>query len=332
MTSEEKIGSSKVPQFREHDPIGWYDQFEGFMMRSAADTALIEERPEEEGSKQSTWDKRNKICISYLQEAVCESQNTSARLIVFDRNVNRHKSAKQICDILIETFRIKDARVIHSELENFAGLKLETNERPISFINRIEEAREKLRQLGRTLNEEVDLVGRLIAGLEIHADYRALAVGIKLQANISWTEAKNMVRAEDLANPKHQKTTSEQEKAHFTSTNKNETITCQICRKPGHSAAKCFHRFKGDPNKNDRKQSDEKGSYEKGKQIKCYYCGKIGHKAPDCRKKKKDMENKKKDNSPGGNQHSGNKKRSGWDDINESASMMQESGSKRART
>ena len=162
---KEKGRTSKVPQFRKDDPNGWYQEYQGYMVRhNMAHLALTTNRPAG-GNPATEWDKRNAYCLSYLQEAVTQPQNRGPKSVVFAHE-HRESTAKDLCDALINKYHIRDPRAIHAAQESFTGLRLIEGEKATSFLVRIEEGREVLRRLGKDLDERVDLVGRLITGIE----------------------------------------------------------------------------------------------------------------------------------------------------------------------
>jgi hypothetical protein len=334
MSTEEEKKYSRVPQFQKNNVTGWLAEFKGFLMRyDLAHLALATDRPRGAEDRE-VWDKRNAYCISYLQEAVRGPENRNAKQIVFAHE-NENKSARQICNILSERFLIRDSRIIHAAQENFVRLKLQPGELATSFIVRIEEAREGLRRLGKELDEEVDLVGRLIAGLEPDGRYTALASALKMKDNITWEYACNSVRADDQAlreQPNETATITESAKlAHHSG-------SCQICGKGGHTAKNCHFRFNkpSSDNNNRNNQGYNTRSSSSSKDITCYFCKKKGHKSFECRKKKK-YDEKQKSTASGGDQKESSQtghKRKSWDDAGEGefSGMLQQKSGKRSNT
>lgn len=347
---DEESSRFRVPAFRQQDPYGWLEEFEGYMRRQdQAHLALTTERPVGVSeSKLKSWDKKNDTCISYLQEAVRGNENRSAKQLVF-KYENKDKTAKEIIDQLTQKFFIRDSRIIHAHQEHFVRMKLAEGEKASSFITRIEEANELLRRVGKILDPEVDLVGRLIAGMEKDARYKHMASALKLQSNLTWEEACRLVQADDQADANTIEgtgTTTESANAAFTQS--ASPTVCQICKTPGHAADKCRYRLKSrqDGDQSKRKsgndQTGNKSSNQQGKQsrisITCYFCHKTGHKADECRAKRAWL--KKKGQDPGKNaqpqestQSSSQKRKHGWDDEPEFSGMMQQQpeASKRGR-
>jgi len=349
---EEESTRFRVPSFRQNDPHGWFEEFEGFMRRQdQAHLALSTEKPVDGSqSKIRLWEKRDDYCISYLQESVRGPENRSAKQIVF-KHENKNKTAKEIIEQLTAKFFIRDSRIIHAHQEHFVRMRLAEGERASSFITRIEEANEQLRRVGKALDPEVDLVGRLIAGMEKDSRYKHLASALKLKANLTWDEAVLQVEADDQAATNDsggRGNTEESANAAFTQS-ASSTVACQICKKTGHSANKCRHRYKGggqdDDHPKGRKGNDkygDKGPKQQGKQdtsgITCFFCHKKGHKADVCRAKEAWLKTKGKDRekntqSQDPSQLSGQKRKTGWDDEPEYAGMMQQQSgeSKRGR-
>ena len=334
---------SRVPAFRASDPNGWFEEFTGYMMRQdQAHLALINERPDENHASDSSirrWNKRNDYCISYLQEAVAGPTNRSAKLLVF-KYENRNKSAKELCELLIEEFFIQDPRIIHAAQEHFVGMRMVEGEKGTSFITRIEEANETLRRVGKILDPEIDLVGRLIAGLEKDPRYLPLASALKLKKNLQWIDAVRLVQADDQAHSNDfngQGAPTESANAAFIESTR---IVCQMCKNPGHSAHQCRYRYKRDGNSQDggHKQGNKNqgnknhGGNTQGKTnrgaITCYFCKKTGHIEKEGRAKKSWLQKKglggkeSKNNKQEPTQLTGQKRKHGWDDQPEEFSGM----------
>ena len=338
----EQESRSRVPAFRASDPNGWFEEFTGYMMRQdQAHLALITERPDDDASDSSIrrWNKRNSYCISYLQEAVAGPTNRSAKLLVF-KYENKLKSAKELCELLIEEFFIQDPRIIHAAQEHFVGMRMVEGERGTSFITRIEEANETLRRVGKILDPEIDLVGRLIAGLEKDSRYLPLASALKLKKDLKWIDAVRLVQADDQAHSNDfngpEPSTESANAAFIESTG----VACQICKIPGHSAHQCRFRYKRDSNgqgggnkQGSKHSNNNNGGNNQGKShrsaITCYFCKKTGHIEKECRAKKSWLQKKgsgnAKDNKNGkqeSTQLTGHKRKHGWDDQPEEFSGM----------
>lgn len=337
MEEEKDNRSTKVPQFRQDDPHRWFAEFTGYLMRhNMAHLTLTLPKPRSVDTNQdmsAAWEKRNAIAMSYLQEAVNAPHNRSAKAIVF-ASTNKEKTAKQLCETLIGEFFIKDSRIIHAAQTNFTTLTLLPNEKATSFITRLEEGREQLERHGKTLDEEVDMVGRLIAGIEEDSRYASLASALKLKGKLQWREACRLIQAEELARGPTTHPKSETAKVAvaqgYSATGFDRDTVCQICKKTGHTADRCFHRLKD--NNFNKSRNDFNNKQNSGKDITCFYCKKKGHKSFDCRAKKRAEAQKKNNNQMDRNHNhpTGGKKRSSWDDEpGESANMLSRKTQKR---
>ena len=64
-------------------------------------------------------------------------------------NADPNTSATALLKLLEDRFNLKDIKVIQNELKNFNGLQILPNETAESFVNRIQVAATKLKNLGR---------------------------------------------------------------------------------------------------------------------------------------------------------------------------------------
>ena len=77
-----------------------------------------------------------------------------------------------------------------------------------SFIKRIPEAKSRLAAYARQLDNEIDLLGRLKAGLRNTDRYNNLVLTMKAQTDMTWEKATDMVINMDLIDAKNQKSSS----------------------------------------------------------------------------------------------------------------------------
>lgn len=330
MTDESK--SLKTPQLNRNGITVWVEEFKGHLMGyKRSHLALEEERPtasedkkteledkpaqlryylEDVKEDQERWDERNDIVCCRLIDSVKDPINSEAKQLIFEA-IRGKKKAKEICEILVKRFDSTDSRVINAMVKRWTALKGAPGEKATSFITRLKEMQEYLRQKGKTYDNG-ELVGRLLDGLKGVKQYEMIIAAMETVKNLKFEDAIEQLRTKDEAEMAAEGETQTEtaamahgaptaRKAHGAPPTPNhqrdDNIECQICKKKGHSAYRCHFREKGKGQGNQyqgsKYQKQKSGGNKKNiKDVECFICHKKGHYARDCRSKARGKEHK----------------------------------------
>jgi hypothetical protein len=321
---------SKVPQLNEHEITEWLAEFKGHLMKySRSHLAIENTRPERDEARiaeltagpnpevnlrryevdlkdrQDDWDERNDIATSNLIDSTKDVNNSEARQIIFD-SLKDKLTAKEICSALVTRFDSVDPRVINAVIRRWTSLKIVPGERATSFITRLKELRENLRKKGKTFTDG-ELVGRLLEGLNGEPRYAMNVAAMEIVKNLTFEDAVTQLQTKDTAEflvsdvgnetAAMATSSSEQQTRKNMSGGRGGGERCQICKKTGHSAAKCRFRYnKKDEGGEDKGKSkdDLSSKFKNKKGVKCYNCGKMGHYANECRQPDQRKQGKQK--------------------------------------
>ena len=338
-TTEPKTKLS-VPIFMPRNFIKWEELIRGFLMRHAmAHLALKMDRPADptadevkqtlvrkngkltetkktrllfENSRKSKrfYEKRNMIAYSYILESVSDPTNEIAYRVVSDYAKEQEDAclpvtAKGALQKLRERFHVVNQRVLQAELASFNSMNILPNEKAESFVNRLLDSKATLANLGRKLDDDTDLLGRLIAGLKASERYAAVGHLMGLTSDLTWRKAVDQIVAGDY-DTAFQKL-EEEMKTPQNSTAEKANLA-KDSRNNGH---------RDDRDKNDRDRFRERDRKDRDKwcslhhtsshdereckslnrdrsKLTCHFCDKEGHTVDRCIEKKRYIERKKR--------------------------------------
>jgi hypothetical protein len=224
-------------------------------------------------------------------------------------NADPNTSATALLKLLEDRFNLKDIKVIQNELKNFNGLQILSNETAESFVNRIQVAATKLNNLGKAVNEDIEMLARLKEGLIIDARYKDLAQAIKVASDMTWRKAVNHVITEDLnlavkiiedPSIKPDKVNMVKAKSQRKRSSKNSHLSgvrCNICNKIGHLAANCYRNRDRKSYKTQKFQNNNNHPNKR----KCYLCDSTDHVIKDCPKQQEFKDYKRNHNDDNDN-------------------------------
>jgi|SaaInlV_150m_DNA_4_1039716.scaffolds.fasta_scaffold01866_2 hypothetical protein len=335
----------RIPQLRTKGIAMWLEEFKACLMGwKSSQLALEQKRPEEDpieiqyhtpvppmattaldnykaGIKkdQIMWDERNDRVKSLLVQATSSTENTEARQLIME-SIREGKTSKEICDALVARFFSTDSRIVNVAIAEMSSLKAASGEKATSFITRLLESKEELRQMGKIYSNG-EMVGRLMDGLKDSPDYAMIIATFETIKDLRFEDAIEQLRTKDRRTNIDKPPTETAAFAQGTNDSQHQQrdrnkTNCQICRKPGHSASTCHYRYSGQKTNKKNGPQNTKNS-DKKHHIRCFKCGKKGHYASDCRTKKGNtsVNSEEKTEAPDPKrQKTGTSGHSNWDD------------------
>ena len=302
---------SKIPPLDQDDITNWLLELKVVLMgKKRAHLAINNPRPlrndaeadalgpaalrryeEQLKDDQDDWDERNDIAMSALMESANGPNSLEAKQIIKAQLIEG-KTSKEITEALVNRFDSNDPRVVNALMKNWSQLLKVPGEKATSYITRLNEKRTELAKKGKVFTNG-ELVGRLLDGIAGDEKYAANVAAMNTIPNLQFDEAVKQLRYKDIVdgiNENEPKPTVVAFSSAKSSTNTRlksgtgEKIVCQICTKPGHSAAKCHWRNKPNPQTNQPpRQNQQKRSGKRDvSKDKCFNCNKIGHHGKDC--------------------------------------------------
>ena len=136
----------------------------------AATPTRLRHYNEEVKEQQEDWDERNDIVRSRLLESVKDPENSEAKQMIY-AGIKKGDTAAKICEDLVKRFDSTDHRVINAAIKRFTAMKAAPGEKATSYITRLKEQQEDLKQKGKEFSDG-EMVGRLLDGLKGHPTYR----------------------------------------------------------------------------------------------------------------------------------------------------------------
>ncbi len=183
---------------------------------------------------------------------------------------------------------------------------------PDEWISNLEVLRRKLKAMGHTISEQ-DMMIHVINNLPKEYDSITDQLEIELDNNkIDMKVIRNRIRSKynkmkrRFGKSDDASDDEDTEKALSATTKKDYKGRCFHCGKWGHKQADCKEKQSENGRNNNgntqRSNNNNGGSGNNNQNRKpfegeCYYCKKKGHRASECRKRIKDEENKKKEES-----------------------------------
>ena len=336
MKKEERY--SRVPKFNPRQMDKWELFLKAHLKRDQAESALTEVKPTVDADKQATlhgdaeegelskderiylkwvrqeeekWVKKNAIAYSAIVESCGE--HAGAMVVILGRQGN--DNAKELFDALMRKYRVQSTAILQMELAHFHGMTMGSSESGLDYIDRIENSKVKLIQMGHhALIDDVDLVGRLVVGMRNNSKYVGLSDTFRMVRDLTWQYAVEQVTVFDTQSSSNLQTTSV--KAHmvkhkpFKKGGRNKgDVRCHRCGKMGHFASDCYsthplgensgkgaakggRKFaeQGDDHTPSRDNQRCNGRHErytndnKKRKLQCWVCGE-DHRAAQCPKR-----------------------------------------------
>ena len=230
MKKEERY--SRVPKFNPRQMDKWELFLKAHLKRDQAESALTEVKPTVDADKQATlhgdaeegelskderiylkwvkqeeekWLKKNAIAYSAIVESCGE--HAGAMVVILGRQGN--DNAKELFDALMRKYRVQSTAILQMELAHFHGMVMGSSESGLDYIDRIENSKVKLIQMGHhALIDDVDLVGRLVVGMRNNSKYVGLSDTFRMVRDLTWQYAVEQVTVFDTQSSSNLQTTS----------------------------------------------------------------------------------------------------------------------------
>jgi hypothetical protein len=218
------------------------------------------------------WDRRNDVAYAALVDSI--RKDDSAVLLLQELNTF---SAKLLWNRLFEKFDLQFTSVKQKATAKFNSMVIFPNEDLSSFVTRLKAAKLMLLNLGITVNDDVDMLGRLKAGIAKDEKLKHVFNFLHFQPNLTWTSVVQSVDSYgSLTEPDPQITLTP-------SKDKAETAAYTVSKNQAHRAKARFMKASNGTNGIGRRNGE---GGDRGFNGCCNYCGIRGHKKSDCRKLK----------------------------------------------
>jgi len=150
-----------------------------------------------------SWQKKDRKAYGYLVKA-CES-NESAMEVILDED-NADLPAKDLLEALETRFYQGDiVGVVQAKLAAFHTLAIDSKETVERFINRILAARRELVELGCDyVSKDVHCLGRLKEALLLDERFKATALTLQVNPQMTWDEGVRVLTALDASSTKRE--------------------------------------------------------------------------------------------------------------------------------
>ena len=228
MKKEERY--SRVPKFNPRQMDKWELFLKAHLKRDQAESALTELKPTVDANKQATLlgdaeegelSKDERIYLKWVKQgiylkknaiaysAIVEScgEHAGAMVVILGRQGN--DNAKELFEALMRKYRVQSTAILQMELAHFHGMVMGSSESGLDYIDRIENSKVKLIQMGHhALIDDVDLVGRLVVGMRNNSKYVGLSDTFRMVRDLTWQYAVEQVTVFDTQSSSSLQTTS----------------------------------------------------------------------------------------------------------------------------
>ena len=231
------------------------------------------------------WTERNDIAWGKISVAIGNSP-TALQIAISCPNTD---TAKDLLDRLRNRFHVVDNNIIQAAISDFNSMKILNGEQGQSFVNRLVEKKMILASYGREIEDDIDLLGRLLDGLMDSERYKLHALSLKAAIGMTWTRAAQEIISFDTRNPMlvSNDAVAVAGTSLVTSSNGPKYETAQL----GHEN-KNRHRSNGkySQRRDDNYHQGRKRQREDSDSERCEFCFRTNHNSSKCFYKDKEIQ------------------------------------------